>query len=68
MEKGNVPHRMAVDSRQCLANGTQDSYLILIILVKGTRTVGIIYDGTKEVATYGFSKGDLPIQNPKTSA
>jgi len=33
--------------------------------LKGTSTIGITYNGNKEIVTYGFTKGDLPIQNPK---
>ena len=33
--------------------------------LKDTSTIGITNDGNKEVVTYGFTKGDLPVQNPK---
>jgi hypothetical protein len=33
--------------------------------LKGTISIGITYDGKKEIITYGFTKGDLPIVNGK---
>jgi hypothetical protein len=33
--------------------------------LKGTVNLGITYDGNKEIVTYGFTKGDLPIVNGK---